>query len=298
MANCPKCGAHLRMIDWKQRCPHCKANVFLYDLQERLMLDADKAEVQHYHFQKKVDRLKASFIGSKLAITRIVTSVLPIAAAFLPLFRADLSAVSADLPSKFDALKLYDLVDKDDTGALLDYILSSGVGGKIFLAAIVCLALGLVALLLHLILLFLSCSPKGKIRNLTLSALMVVFPCVSAVLMIFANYKGFAGTVSTVGTYLFITLASANLLVEQLTFWQGIEITHKQCYVGGIPIEEYFELQKTMTPEDLRQEQYRRMQKKREEKEAQLAREQAEKEAAAQSADVESEEKEGAVHGG
>ncbi|MBQ6021153.1 MAG: hypothetical protein IJL26_13350 [Clostridia bacterium] len=53
MANCPKCGAHLRMIDWKQRCPHCKANVFLYDLQERLMLDADKAEVQHYHFQKK-----------------------------------------------------------------------------------------------------------------------------------------------------------------------------------------------------------------------------------------------------
>ena len=54
MANCPKCGRHLRLIDWKQTCPHCGANVFLYNLQERLMLDADKAEVQHYYHQKKV----------------------------------------------------------------------------------------------------------------------------------------------------------------------------------------------------------------------------------------------------
>ncbi|MBQ6021152.1 MAG: hypothetical protein IJL26_13345 [Clostridia bacterium] len=218
-----------------------------------------------------MDRLKASFIGSKLAITRIVTSVLPIAALFLPLFRADLSAASAELPTKFDALKLYELVDKGNTGAFFDCILSAGVGGKIFLAGIVCLALGIVALLLHLILLFLSCSPKGKIRNLTLSALMVVFPCVSAVLMIFANYKGFAGTVSTVGTYLFITLASANLLVEQLTFWQGIEITHKQCYVGGIPIEEYFEMQEKGVPhEEIRAEMYRRLSEQQREKEREL----------------------------
>ena len=100
---------------------------------------------------------------------------------------------------------------------------------------------------------------------------MVVFPCVSAVLMIFANYKGFAGTVSTVGTYLFITLASANLLVEQLTFWQGIEITHKQCYVGGIPIEEYFEMQEKGVPhEEIRAEMYRRLSEQQREKEREL----------------------------
>ena len=271
MANCPKCGAHLRMIDWKQRCPHCKANVFLYDLQERLMLDADKAEVQHYHFQKKVDRLKASFIGSKLAITRIVTSVLPIAAAFLPLFRADLSAVSADLPSKFDALKLYDLVDKDDTGALLDYILSSGVGGKIFLAAIVCLALGLVALLLHLILLFLSCSPKGKARNYTLSILMIAFPVLFIILVYASGAQGFASAAPGLGAYLFVLLAAVNLVIEILTFRQGIEIAHKQCYVGGIPIEEYFEMKEKGVPhEEIRAEMYRRLSEQQREKERKL----------------------------
>ena len=47
MANCPKCGRHLRLIDWKQHCPHCGANIVLYDRQERLMQEADVAEVQH-----------------------------------------------------------------------------------------------------------------------------------------------------------------------------------------------------------------------------------------------------------
>lgn len=271
MANCPKCGAHLRMIDWKQRCPHCSANVFLYDLQERLMLDADKAEVQHYHFQKKVDRVKASFVGSKLAITRIVTSVLPVAAVFLPLFRADLSAVSADLPSKFDALKLYELVDKSDTGALLDYILSSGAGGTLFLAGVVCFALGLVSLLLHLILLMLSCSPKGKVRNYTLSFLMFIFPAAFIVLTLLAGNGGFASAAPMIGAYIYLLLTGVNFLIEVLVFRQGIEITHKQCYVGGIPIEEYFKMKEKGIPhEEIRAEMYRRLSAQQREKEREL----------------------------
>lgn len=52
MANCPKCNHHLRLADWKQKCPYCGANIVLYDLQERLMADADIAEVQNYHFKR------------------------------------------------------------------------------------------------------------------------------------------------------------------------------------------------------------------------------------------------------
>ena len=63
MANCPKCGEHLRLIDWKQHCPHCGANIVIYDLQERLMQDADVAEVQFYHFQKKCDILIKNLKG-------------------------------------------------------------------------------------------------------------------------------------------------------------------------------------------------------------------------------------------
>lgn len=101
MAQCPKCAARLRLIDWKQNCPYCGANVFLYNLQERLMLDADKAEVEHYHFQRKIDRAKASFIGSKLAVARIAASVLLIGAVFLPLVITEPG--SANMPKTLDA---------------------------------------------------------------------------------------------------------------------------------------------------------------------------------------------------
>lgn len=97
MADCPKCKTHLKMTDWRQHCPYCGANIVVYDLQERLMQEADKAEVQHYHFQKKVDRLKASFIGSKLSVVRIFTSLIPIGALFLPIVKIKLTPPFAPL---------------------------------------------------------------------------------------------------------------------------------------------------------------------------------------------------------
>ena len=85
MANCPKCGAHLKLTDWRPTCPHCGINLIYYGMEERLLEDADKAESEHAVFQKKLDRLKASFIGSPLTIIRIVLSLLPIGALMLPL---------------------------------------------------------------------------------------------------------------------------------------------------------------------------------------------------------------------
>ena len=58
-----------------------------------------------------------------------------------------------------------------------------------------------------------------------------------------------------------------------------MEIVHKQCYVGGIPIEEYFEMEKTMTREEIRAEQYRRLQARYDEKEAAALAAEQEKEA-------------------
>ena len=56
MANCPKCNGHLGLKNWRQHCPYCGANIVIYDLQERHMQDADIAEVQNYHFQKKMQK--------------------------------------------------------------------------------------------------------------------------------------------------------------------------------------------------------------------------------------------------
>ena len=41
MANCPKCGYKLRMIDIKATCPKCGVNLIYFNHQERLAEDAD-----------------------------------------------------------------------------------------------------------------------------------------------------------------------------------------------------------------------------------------------------------------
>lgn len=171
MANCPKCNHHLRLADWKQKCPYCGANIVLYDLQERLMADADIAEVQNYHFQKKLDRLKASFAGSKLAIVRIFTSLLPIAPLFLPIVKANFSAPMPEQSGNLNAIGVYKLFDGLDFGAVLG---SFSNGGAPFVISAVLFLLSLVLILVHLVLLTLACSPKGKPRNYTLDIMMLL----------------------------------------------------------------------------------------------------------------------------
>ncbi len=268
MADCPKCARHLRLTDWKQKCPYCGANVFLYNLQERLMQDADKAEVQHYHFQKKVDRAKASSAGSKLAIARIVTSLLPVGAVFLPLMRTEPG--SGGLPAVIDAIKLYDFFSKADLTVFLKAA-AAEAAGRLFLAAMGCLVISLLLWLVHFALLFLSCSPHGKARNLTLSSLMLAFALGFAGLILFLPNGAFTAASLDYGAYLYLLLTAVNAALEILTFKQGIEIKHKQCYVGAIPIEEYFEMQKNgVPPEEIRAEQYRRLTALQKEKEREL----------------------------
>ena len=274
MANCPKCNHHLRLADWKQKCPYCGANVFLYNLQERLMQDADKAEVQNYHFQKKVDRVKASYAGSPLAITRIVTSLLPIAALFAPLFSVAFADPYADLSGKLDVIGLYKLFGAADPLAFLSDAWAHGLGGKAFVLILMWLVLSLLFLLLHFILLFLSCSPHGRARNLTLDALQVLTAAFFVFVALRLQQGSFVAVRTHWGSALYLGLSCVNMIVDILTFRQGIEIKHKQCYVGGIPIEEYFEMQRTGVPqEEIRAEMYRRLTALQQEKERKLMEE-------------------------
>ena len=271
MANCPKCDRHLRLIDWKQKCPYCGANVFLYNLQERLMLDADKAEVQHYHFQKKVDRVKASFIGSPLAVVRIFTSLLPAAALFGPLMYTEFSEPYADLPNTLNAIGLYQTFKSVDPLAFLGDAWADGISGKAFVFTLGWLALSLLLLLLHFILLFLSCSPHGRSRNMTLDSLQILFAALYTTVSLRMQNGAFVALRSGWGSALFLALSFLNLAVDILVFWRGVEVKHKQCYVGGIPIEEYFEMQNSGVPHDqIRAEMYRRLTAQQQEKERAL----------------------------
>ena len=50
MANCPKCGYRLRLIDYKPECPKCGVNLMYYNMEERLAADADKSRGGAYSY--------------------------------------------------------------------------------------------------------------------------------------------------------------------------------------------------------------------------------------------------------
>lgn len=274
MANCPNCNAHLKLTDWKQHCPHCGANIVIYDLQERLMQDADVAEVQFYHFQKKIDRLKASFIGSKLAVTRIVTSLLPIGALFLPLVKATAYEPLEPMTGGISALTIYEKIDS------VTKILEAEMNTPniMLIASFALLLLSLLFTFVRFVLLTLACSPKGKVRNYTMDVFILLFTIGSIVAFGAMPAGGILSGGLYFGAYLYLLLEIVNVAVDVATFKKGINVKHKQCYCGGIPIEEYFEMvEKGMSTEEIRQIQYDRLRELQEEKERKLAEDEAKK---------------------
>lgn len=251
MATCPKCGYKLRLIDWRPDCPSCGVNIVYYGMEERLLDDADKAEAEHAHFQKRIDRLKASFIGSKLTILRIVLSLLPIAPLFLPLAILNYNGpFIAETTTKVTLLTLIDFFGSFNFDSLLTIIGSDIVGSAFiyFALSLVLLALSVVLILVSLLCLTMACGPKGNVRNITFNSLMVVFAAAS----IFCFHQ-FAGQIHEVfpdfisgsvgfGAYIYLALLVALLALNIIIANKGIEVKYKQCYIGGLKAEEYFEL--------------------------------------------------------
>ncbi|MEE1139642.1 MAG: hypothetical protein U0M02_14315 [Acutalibacteraceae bacterium] len=261
MANCPKCGRKLTLLDWKPNCPECGVNLVYYGMEERLMDEADKAEAEHARLQKRIDRLKASFVGSKLAIVRIILSVLPIAALLLPLASISFNGPYIEATTTtINAIEIYNLVSSLDFDALFTMI-GSGVVGSSFIGyagALVGILLSLVFVILSLLLLMLACSPKGCVRNLIMNSLAIVAAVVSIVMFTqFANgitavFPDFV-TDASIGFGIFVYIGMLALLLGlniYLTI-NKIEVKYKQCYVGGIPAEEYFELVEKGTDKEI-----------------------------------------------
>ena len=264
MANCPKCDHKLKLTDWRQICPYCGANIILYDQQERLMKEADKAEVEHYHFQKKIDRLKASFAGSKFAVIRIFACLLPIVALLIPFADLTLSPPLGEFSGKVGLINIYTAVAEStfDFGALFELISQpeSKTAALLLLVSIAMLLLVVVTALVHLILLTLSCSPKGKLRNYTICSLMLVFTVAAIVCFSLLPENSFCTGSVSIGAYVEILAVVLCFVSEYLAFRFAKEIVHKQCYVGGIPAEEYFKMLEDGVPhEEIRAEMYKRL---------------------------------------
>lgn len=251
MAHCPKCGRKLTIFDWKPNCPGCGVNLVYYGMEERLLDEADAAEAEHARLQKRIDRLKAAFVGSKLTIVRIILSILPIAMLMLPLCSVTYSGPFIEqTTTNVNAIEIYNLVSSLDFDALFTMIGSSLLGTSFigYAGALVCLLLSLVVVIVSLLMLTIACGPKGNPRNITLNSIAIVLAVASIVFFnifatnISAAFPEFVSGSIGFGIFAYIAALAALLAINIVIAKKGLEVKYKQCFVGGIPAEEYFEL--------------------------------------------------------
>lgn len=251
MAHCPKCGRKLTILDWKPNCPECGVNLVYYGMEERLLDEADAAEAEHAKLQKRLDRLKASFIGSKLTIARIVLSVLPIAMLLLPLCSVTFSGPYIEqTTTNVNAIEIYNLVSSLDFDSLFAMLGSPLLGTSFigYAGALVCILLSLVMVIVSLLMLTIACGSKGNPRNITLNSISIVLAVASIVFFsifsknINAVFPEFVSGSIGFGIFVYIASLVALLVINIVIAKNGVDIKYKQCFVGGLPAEEYFEL--------------------------------------------------------
>ena len=260
MANCPKCGRKLTLFDWRPNCPGCGVNLVYYGLEEKLLDEADAAEAEHAKLQKRIDRLKASFVGSKLTIIRIFLSILPIAALLIPL--CEISFKAPFMGEKATAVNLITLIDvfsNLDFDALLAMLGSAALKTTFigYAGALLCLALSLVFVIVSLLALMAACGKRGNSRNLTLNSIAIVLAAASAVFFsVFASngtavFAGYLNGKLGAGIFVYIGMLCLLLGINIVLTIKGTPVKYKQCLVGGIPAEEYFELVEKGTPKEV-----------------------------------------------
>ena len=222
MANCPNCGVHLKKTYWKPNCPNCNVNIFYNGMQERLENDVKTAEISLNKMYAMLDRAKASYVGSKLAIIRIILTLIPIGALFLPLAKLSVNVPFVSESFSINALTLYNAVSTMDFDGLFGMFSSETMSLAVILFAlsIVFVALGAVASLVGFILLFLSCSPKGIQRNLGFAGIALGCYVLSGVAFLVSGSQfasvlgdGYSASISF-GYFILLALAIAPIVIN------------------------------------------------------------------------------------
>ena len=69
---CPKCRGEIPFYNLKPNCSHCGVNIMYFSHEAELARDAKRTELEGAVARMVVARIKATFIGSKLVIARLV----------------------------------------------------------------------------------------------------------------------------------------------------------------------------------------------------------------------------------
>ena len=249
MAVCPKCGRKLKLTDIKPTCPGCGVNLLYYKIEERLEVDAINAELEHAKTQKRVDRAKDAMFGTPLAIVRLVFLVLVVGMFFVPLATFHAVGPCFDKTTTLNALEIYNSVSSLDFDGM--FVLA---GSPVLKTSFMFLAISAVAIvvsvlcaLLELIFSFLSSSPHGFSRNITLASVGIVSAVASLV-----TYKKFLANIESVfngiidgsvkiGIYLVIAAFVLCIAINIIIKVKHKSIKYTDTYVDRVPYEIFVE---------------------------------------------------------
>lgn len=185
MANCPKCGYKLRMIDIKAECPECGVNLIYFNHQERLAEDADKAEEEYIRMQPKIDRVKFAFVGTKLSIVRLILLLVPIGMLFLPLAQIKVLMPYNTIDANVSILNLVmDVIAKFEFSILS---IAPTTAVVCYFISILGVLVSAIFAILNIPFVSVSCSPKGFKRNVILSSCGIVAIVVSIISFLVLN---------------------------------------------------------------------------------------------------------------
>lgn len=249
MSVCPKCGRELKITNLKPTCPDCGVNLLYYKHEESLQVDAINAEIEHAKTQQRIDRAKASIFGSPLMIVRMVILVLAVGMFFLPLATIHTVGPYFENTTTVNPIVVYNTVSAMDFDGFFGLLGSSVFGTSMtyFLVSALTLVVSLLCSLLSLIFCFLSLSPHGFSRDITLSVVGIVSTVASIV-----TFSLFSKSIASVlpglidssvqfGAYLvivgFVLVLVTNIIVHK----KKIELSYNDCYINFTPYESFIE---------------------------------------------------------
>ena len=255
MSNCPNCGRKLKITDFKPECPGCGVNLLFFNNEERLMDEAEKAEAEHAVFQKKLDRMKASYVGSPLTIARIVLYVLPLVSLLMPLF----TLIKDDLARAVNLITLYSHIETLDINGALSYLSGGTAAQSAYTVALLAFVLSVLFDLLGLIFITMAGGKLGNIRNIFFSVLTLCCGVTSYVFLtkFLTDTSGITEYASgniNFGSYLYLFFLAACLVINIVIAIRGNEVKYSVCLIGGIPEQEYFALKESgISKEEMRE---------------------------------------------
>jgi len=252
MAHCPNCGRKLHLYNWKPDCPDCGVNMVYFKSNERLLAETEAAEIAHAKSQPSIDRAKSSFLGSPIAISRSVVSLLPIGGLFLPLLKT--------ASGNINAIGVYKFVSSMDFGKIFQGDLPS--------ISVALLLVSVVMILVCLGCTVMSLGKHGRQRNLILNLFMLLCAVGSAVCAVLSG----AGSLG-VGAFVYMGLILALTVYNQVLAAKGLPKLNKTvCLIGGLPSDEYFAyVEQGMSDIDIRKKMVAALEKMQEEVRAQAA---------------------------